>query len=143
MKSAAPKVLYVDDDSTVVDRTLSHLERRGMHVEMASHPDRALARIRAAQFDCAVSEYALPGRTGLELLEAVREESVSTPFVLFTGDGDEQLAGTAIAAGVDEYVSKAGDGHIDLLVSRVESAVERWRTEARLERDLRRAAEEA
>ena len=102
----------------------------------------ALSRFGTAPIDCVVSAYALPDGTGIELLERVRDRSLSVPFVLVPEDGSEAVAREAITAGVTEYVPRT-DGWRETLAERVRDAVDTYRTEIR-ERDLKaRAVEEA
>ena len=64
------------------------------------------------EFDCAVSAHRLDGGTGLELLDELRSRGVPTAFVLAPEDGNESLAGEAVAAGVDAYAPSGGDADL-------------------------------
>lgn len=128
-------VLLVEDDFASANLAAEYLEEAGVEVEMETDPERALSYLEDSTVDCVVSDYDMPGLTGLELLERVRERHADLPFVLFTGAGSESIASDAIASGVDEYVEKSvGTEQFDLLVKRIESAVEQHRTEAKLAR---------
>jgi PAS domain S-box-containing protein len=139
-------VLCVDDEpgfAELIADVLSAADAR-IRADAETDPVAALDEIDDT-VDCVVSDYRMPGMTGLELLERVRELRPELPFVLFTGEGSEAVAADAIAAGVTEYVPKtAGDG-TDVLVERVLDAIERRRTRAQLERarETQRALVEA
>ncbi|MFB6234531.1 MAG: PAS domain-containing protein [Halopenitus sp.] len=103
------------------------LEREGdqLAVEFARGASDGSERLSNGDFDCVVSEYALPQGDGVEFLEAVRESFPELPFVLFATEGDERVASDAIAAGVTEYVPEEGDSHgYARLTERVTAAVE-------------------
>jgi len=127
-------VLHVDDDPDFAGLTADTLERvdEDIAVETAAGAADALARLEAAEFDCIVSDYDMPGRNGIELLEAVRERDPDLPFVLFTGKGSEEVASDAISAGATDYLQKAtGTDQYELLANRVRNAVEQYRASRR------------
>lgn len=67
----------------------------------------AIQRLSAADeppIDCLVAGYDLPERTGLDLCRSVRDLGRDLPILIVTACGSEQIAGEAIAAGVDGYV---------------------------------------
>jgi PAS domain S-box-containing protein len=128
-------VLHVDDDAAFLDLAGTFLEREGFDVVATSQPEAALERLVDAE--CVVCDYDMPGCTGLEFLERVRDYDPDVPFVLFTGKGSEEVASSAISAGVTDYVRKGGRESWTLLANRVRRAV----SEYRAHRDLRERAE--
>ena len=83
-----PIVLLVDDDPAIVDATTMLLRSAGVQVYSASSGDDALAQIKAGMRpDVLVSDYRLPGYTGVEVIQRVRQATVGNlPTVLMTGD---------------------------------------------------------
>jgi PAS domain S-box-containing protein len=85
--------------------------------------------------DCVVCEYEIPQLNGLELLAAVRERWPDMPFVLFAGEGDEDVALRAISAGVTDYFERSPDAsQLPHLIDRVEDVVAHHRAEVELQR---------
>ena len=120
------RLLHVDDEPDFAETAAALLERENdrFRVETASNADKALERLEAAAFDCIVSDYDMPGRDGIEFLEAVREDYPELPLVLFTGKGSEEVASEAISAGVTDYLQKdGGTDQYTLLANRVQNAV--------------------
>ena len=66
--------------------------RVGATVETVTTADAALSVLDDRPVECVVSEYALDGRTGLELLRTIREGSPTLPVVLCTASGSEAVA---------------------------------------------------
>ena len=67
--------------------------------------DGALEAIRDRPTDGLIAERTLPDGTGIELLREVRADDETLPVILGVADGDERLAGEALAAGVSGYVA--------------------------------------
>ena len=135
------RVLHVDDDQSFRNLTTEFLTRESDRIEVISEPSAtaALNRLDGADVDCIVSDFDMPGANGLEFLESVRADYPDVPFVLFTGKGSEEVAADAISAGVTDYFQKrSGREQYSLLAQRIESAVERRRTEVELDGTRRR-----
>ncbi|WP_115865518.1 hybrid sensor histidine kinase/response regulator [Halorussus litoreus] len=138
MAASAKRVLVVDDEPGLADVVADHLRRidGGLSVQTATTASDGLALVRdGPAFGCVVSDYNMPEMNGLELLEAVREEYPSLPFILYTGRGSEEIASEAISAGVTDYVQKgSGPDHYEVLTKRIQNAIAQRRTEAELRR---------
>ncbi|WP_135662422.1 response regulator [Halorhabdus rudnickae] len=119
-------VLLVDDSGffrTVVSDKLTDSE--ALSVRKAGSGPKALEVLEREAIDCVVSDFEMPEMTGLELYERV-EAKYGLPFVLLTGQGDEETASLAIGAGVDDYLRKeeiAESGQLDLLANRIRNVV--------------------
>jgi PAS domain S-box-containing protein len=136
MNGPPVRLLHVDDDTEFAEMVSLFLqqERETFEVETVHDVATALDRLRSTPFDCVVSDYEMPGETGLDLLRTVRESYPDLPFVLFTGRGSEEIAGEAISAGVSDYLQKeSGTEQYVVLANRVENLVAGYRNG----RDLR------
>jgi PAS domain S-box-containing protein len=129
-------VLHVDDEPEFADLVSEFLERENDRfvVETATSASEAENRLDDRDFDCVVSDYDMPGRDGIQFLEAVREDETELPFILFTGKGSEEVASDAISSGVTDYIQKGGGtSQFVVLANRIENAVEHTRAEQRVE----------
>lgn len=130
------RVLLVDDEQDLVELGQLFLEREedDMTVLVETTPKDALERLADERVDCVVSDYDMPSRNGLELLEGVRAEHPDLPFILFTGKGSEEIAADAVAAGVTDYLQKGtGNDQYTVLANRIKNAVSQYRAEQTLE----------
>ncbi|MCO8267003.1 PAS domain S-box protein [Haloferax sp. AB510] len=134
--SESPHVVYVDDNSALLDLGETYLRKlSSFEVTTCADPEVALDIVRDSDIDCVVSDYDMPAMTGVELLETVREEHGSLPFILFTGKGSEEVASDAISAGVTDYLQKQpSTEQYELLVNRIENSVSEHRATRRAER---------
>jgi len=98
-----PRVLVVDDEAHIQHVVSLKLRHDGMDVITASDGDEALALAIEHRPDLIVTDFQMPGLTGLELSIAIREhpELASVPVLMLTARGfgltDEQLAQSHIA----------------------------------------------
>ncbi|MGT2477196.1 CheR family methyltransferase [Paraburkholderia terrae] len=102
-------LLLVDDDEQALE-ALAHLLRSlGAQVQTASDKDEALACLAAGSFDVLVSDLAMPGADGYELLRTVREREGGRRRVYalaLSGLASLQDRDAAIAAGFDDHMPK-------------------------------------
>ena len=129
-------VLHVDDDPSVLELTSAFLKREldAVSVTTVTEPEEAIERLDTERFDCVISDYDMPGRSGLELFEAIREEHPLVPFVLYTGKGSEEIASQAVNAGVTGYFQKGGPDQQRRLVNRVDQAAREYHTKIEADR---------
>lgn len=129
------RVLHVDDEPDFAELAATFLERADerFDVETATNASEGLERLSEAPVDCVVSDHDMPGKNGIEFLEAVRERYPELPFVLYTGKGSEEVASEAISAGVTEYLQKeGGTSQYTVLANRVRNAVEKYHAQTEL-----------
>jgi signal transduction histidine kinase/DNA-binding response OmpR family regulator len=140
-EGAVLSVLAVDDDA--VDRAAVRraLRATGLEVELTEAADapEALAALRRGGFDCALLDFRLPKADGLAVLGRARDEGLTTPIVMLTGHGDEQLAVDLMKAGAHDYIAK-GALTPERLRSSILQAVRVGRAEAAFAAERRRTA---
>lgn len=99
------RVLVVDDDRTVRDVVCRYLERAGHEVATADTGEQALTSFAALPPDLVVLDLMLPGITGLEVCQRLRQSS-AVPVIMLTALGDEENRITGLQLGADDYVAK-------------------------------------
>jgi PAS domain S-box-containing protein len=102
-------IMYIDDEESLVLVTKLILEPRGYRVSSYVNQHEALAALRAnpASFDLVVTDYNMPGMSGLDVARAVRLIRADLPVAVASGFIDETLRAQASAAGVRDLVLKA------------------------------------
>lgn len=102
-------VLFVDDEQDITEVARIFLEESGIiKLTIEQSPKKALELFRTVAFDVIVSDYQMPGMTGIEFLKEVRSRG-NTPFILFTGRGREEVVIEALNLGADYYLQKGGE----------------------------------
>jgi DNA-binding NtrC family response regulator len=137
--SSYNKILVVDDDLAMREMLTSMFEEEGYEAQAAASADEAIELSRDAEFDAVLSDIKMPGRSGIDLVAALREIRPDTPVVLMTAFGTIDSAVEAMRAGALDYVTKPFEPEV-VLVS-IERALERRALELE-NRHLRRALDQ-
>ena len=105
------RLLYIDDDASVVDLMQRLLERREYVVTAFTDPRAALDALRRDPFafDLVVSDYNMPYLSGLDVARAVRDIRSDLPVAVTSGFVDQRLLTLSEAAGVRELIVKPID----------------------------------
>ncbi|WP_336327552.1 hybrid sensor histidine kinase/response regulator [Halovenus sp. HT40] len=143
--SIVTTVLFVDDDEDFAPLVARYLEREhGFDVKTEASAEAALERLDAdPEISCVVSDYAMPGMDGLEFLDVAKSRHPELPFILFAGQGSEEVASQAIRLGADDYLEKdTGDTRYELLATRIDNCVTIARQQQKLQ-DIYAAIENA
>jgi CheY-like chemotaxis protein len=104
------KVLYIDDEESLVVLAKRLLEPHGYRVTGYSDPFQALEVLRAdpQAFDVVITDYNMPSLSGLDVAREVREIRSNLPVAIASGFADETLQLHYAEAGVQEIASKLG-----------------------------------
>ena len=100
------RILVVDDEPAQRELVAGFLRKHGFEVAVAGDGDEGLARFRREPFDLVLTDQRMPGRSGLELLEAVRAVTPEAAVVVMTAYGTIETAVAAIKAGAADYLTK-------------------------------------
>jgi DNA-binding response OmpR family regulator len=105
MATTAPRVLVVDDDSTVREVVTKYLLREGYRVEESSDGADALKRALADPPELMVLDLMLPSLDGLEVCRRLRLEA-PVPVIMLTARDEEGDRIAGLELGADDYVAK-------------------------------------
>jgi len=101
-------ILYIDDDEAQVYMIKRMLERWGYRVSTYIEQREALVALRAGniQFDLVVTDFHMPGMSGVEVARAIRDAQPDLPVIVVSGYITDALRTQAAAAGVRELIAK-------------------------------------
>jgi CheY-like chemotaxis protein len=126
---STPRVLVVDDDPEfleLVEARLARDERFDVFAEGSASD--AMATLESRPFDCVVTD-SLVLDTGKPLVRAVREQDPEVPLIYHTGKEWNDVAESALAANVSDYVQKEA-GSLAKVARRIDVLVEKDAAEA-------------
>jgi len=117
-----PSILIVDDDAMLRNRLAAAFRERGFEARAAADYDEAIALANVESPEYALVDLRLPGRSGLEIVRALRVIDSETKIVVLTGYGSIATAMDAVRLGAMNYISKPADvDDILLAFSRAET----------------------
>ncbi len=118
-----PVVYVVDDDPDVRDSLCWLIESVGWSVESYGDADEFLARAKGEPMrGCLVADLRLPGMSGLEMVELLRERGMDLPVIMITGHGDVTAAVRAFKSGCLDFIEKPFSDQA--LLDRIREAIE-------------------
>jgi len=106
---AEPRVLVVDDESSLRVTLAANLELEGFTVVEADGAEQALARLEEGPFDLVLSDIRMPGMHGVDLFRQIRTRWPSLPVVLMSAFAMEHLVEEAVQEGVFTVLRKPFD----------------------------------
>ena len=129
------RILLIEDEELVGTMVRMNLEGAGYEVRWSRNglEGRALAQIES--FDLILLDIALPGKSGLEILEEIRRSGVGTPVMMLTARSDVPTKVEALQMGADDYLPKPFD--VAELIARAHALVRRSQSEREIPTDQR------
>jgi CheY-like chemotaxis protein len=106
MPVKAKSVLWVDDESELLESHRIFLRSKGYDVEWASNADDAVELLRRRPFDVLLLDEQMPGKRGLEAYREVREVAPTLPVVMVTKSEDDTTLKEAIGFNIRDYLVK-------------------------------------
>ncbi|WP_275983988.1 response regulator transcription factor [Paenibacillus hamazuiensis] len=101
----AYKILVADDEANITDVCARYLEREGYRVIAASDGEEALREWRKQSPDLIVLDVMMPGKSGFEVCEEIRNEQ-EVPIIILTARGEEIDRIMGLTLGADDYLTK-------------------------------------
>ena len=105
-KRQSLRVLFVDDDNGIAQMMRADLPRLGYATTVCQSPAAALEAIQKNVFDAAMVDLRMPGGSGWDVIDYLREHSPETVCVIITGHGDRDDAIRAIRRGAYDFLPK-------------------------------------
>lgn len=116
------KVLLADDSGTMRKIILRSLNALGVtDVTEAADGVEALSAFAKTSFDLVLTDWNMPNKNGLEVIQEIRAQGSKVPIIMATTEGEKRRVLEAINAGVSDYIVKPFEA--DLLRSKLDKFV--------------------
>ncbi|PZP35001.1 MAG: hypothetical protein DI603_03730 [Roseateles depolymerans] len=134
------RVLHVEDSELDHQLILTQIRRAGLPVEM-ERLDALPAVLEALDrpWDAIVSDYNLPGYSGLDVLEQLKQRGLATPFVLVSGEIGEDMAVHAMRNGAADYLLKNNLARLAPALQHAVEAAESLRARVTADQELHKS----
>ena len=100
------KLLWVDDEIDLLKGHIIFLEKKGYNVTTMSNGIDAVELCREETFDLILLDEMMPGLTGLETLQRIKDIQPATPIVMVTKSEEEDIMNQAIGRKIADYLIK-------------------------------------
>lgn len=102
------RVLFVEDSNADLELCLWEFQKAELEVraDVVQTPQEFAERLCANAYDVVLADYQLPGWTGMQALELLRQQGKEIPLILVTGALGEEMAVECIKRGVADYILK-------------------------------------
>jgi DNA-binding response OmpR family regulator len=129
LDASAAEILIVEDDEVIMGTLAYNLSRQGFGVSQATTGAEALRIARKLRPDLILLDIMLPGESGLEVCERIRERDKDVVIVMVTAKDAEDDKVRGFEAGADDYVTKPFG--MKELVARINANLKRSETGGR------------
>jgi len=117
------RVHFIDDDPTAGDLFRRFARNKHYDILIFKDPLDALQDIRENSSDLVITDLSMPGMSGLELLEFIRQTDIEVPVIMITGFSTEDNAIKALRLGATDFIKKPYDA--DELIQQVDEVLEK------------------
>jgi DNA-binding NtrC family response regulator len=100
------EVLVLDDEAIVCERLKDYFETKDLLVETFTNSAKAIERLKEKGFDVVVTDMKMPGPTGMDVLEFIKQNRPSTQVIIISAFSLADKFREAEAMGAYEYVTK-------------------------------------
>jgi FixJ family two-component response regulator len=104
--SNRPTVFVVDDDQAMRNSLKWLIESVSMEVETFDSADAFIKSYYPGRSGCLLLDVRMPGMSGLELQEYLRDNQIAIPVIIITGHGDVPMAVRAMKSGAVDFIEK-------------------------------------
>ena len=102
----ATEILIVEDDLSILNTLAYNLTRQGFGVQKATNGTEALKLVRKHRPNLILLDIMLPGESGIQVCERIREEDRDVVVIMVTAKDAEEDKVRGFEAGADDYVTK-------------------------------------
>ena len=130
--TTSTSILLVDDEEAILDSVESLLKQFGYRCQKARNADEAMPILRQEQVDISILDIAMPGGSGLELIEFMHTHCPDTGIIMLSGLTSRSSVVESLRGGADDFLVKPTTS--DELMASIKRVSERRRvlTENRL-----------
>ena len=113
-------ILVIDDEKSQIEILTGYLKKKGFGIFSATSGEDGIAIAKNNVIDIILSDYKMPDKSGLEVLNEVKTVNPEIGFVMVTAFGTIEDAVKAMRSGADDYITKPLDlDELDLTIEKI------------------------
>ena len=117
------RILLVEDEANLAFLLAERLQREGYQVETCADGEHGLIQAASGNFELAILDVMLPGRSGFDICRELRQRGIDLPILMLTARGDVNDRVTGLKIGADDYLAKPFE--VPELLARIEALLRR------------------
>src|SRR3989475_3295055 len=112
-------ILLIEDNERMAQVLARHMEMEGHAVVLVADGEKGIEEFRRQKVDLVLTDLKLPGKSGVEVLQAVKEENPMIPVVVMTAHGTIETAVKAVKEGAFDFLQKPVDpDHLLIIIGK-------------------------
>jgi len=112
-------ILLIEDNERMAEVLARHMEMEGHAVLLVADGGQGIEEFRRQKVDLVLTDLKLPGKSGLEVLQAVKDEHPMVPVVVMTAHGTIETAVKAVKEGAFDFLQKPVDpDHLLIIIGK-------------------------
>jgi DNA-binding response OmpR family regulator len=100
------KVMLIDDDRESLECLGNALRLNDFEVHTYESPEQAVQDYTPSTIDAVITDYNLPGTTGIDVLKSIRKKNKDAPVIIISGAPREKVEALSVEAGANAFFSK-------------------------------------
>lgn len=116
------RLLIIDDEPDLRQVLVDLLEDSTQEIAEAANGVEGIKLLNSRHFDAVLSDEKMPQKSGLEVLQWMRDNGLKIPFIIHTGYGQREMINEARRLGVFAFIDKPWDQRV--LIQTVQKALE-------------------
>lgn len=117
------RILLIEDDDVIVRQITDKLQSLNLHVDASGDGEEGLYLAKEYQYNMAIIDLGLPKRSGLDVIQSLRDYACQLPILILTARSSWQDKVHGLNAGADDYLVKPFQ--MEELVARVQALLRR------------------
>jgi len=114
------RILVADDEDALRQLLCEQLTVMGYQTESASDGEEAIQKLQDGAFALVLLDINMPKKTGLEVLQYIREQGMQTRVIMLTGRLGYSVGSESMKLGADEFITKPFDlNYLELVIKRI------------------------
>ena len=112
-------ILIIDDEQQLLKLVSMLLSQKGFQVETAVDGVEGIEKLKSQQFNLIICDLNMPRLDGIGVIKKARSSGIDTPFIFFTGHGNETLMIESLKFGARGFINKPHFDNLEKLIDEI------------------------